>query len=67
MVSVGRLCQYGRLRVVSWLNPGVLPQPTLAGWQAVNGDWYVLMGAFASAFATPMHTGDNESLAAGEA
>ena len=48
-----------------WLNPGVVPPPTLAG--PVKRDWYTLMGAFASAFAMPTCMGDHESLEAGEA
>ena len=46
-----------------WLKPG--PPPTLAG--PVKRDGYTLMGAFASAFATPMRMGDHESLGPGEA
>ena len=42
------------------LNPGVSPPPTPAG--PVKRDWYTLMGAFASAFATPACTGDHEGI-----
>ena len=47
-----------------WLDPGVVPPPPAAG--PVKQDWYTLMGAFASAVATPMCMGDHESLEAGE-
>ena len=47
------------------LNPGVVPPPTPAG--PVKRDWYTLMGAFASAVATPTCMGDHESPEAGEA
>ena len=48
-----------------WLNPGMVPPPTPAG--PVKGDWYTLMGAFASAFATATCMGDHESIEAVEA
>ena len=48
-----------------WLDPGVVPPPTLAG--PVKRDWYMFMGAFAFAFATPTCMGDHESLEAGGA
>ena len=47
------------------LNPGMVPPPTPAGPVKLN--WYALMGAFASAFATPTRMGDHESLEAGGA
>ena len=50
---------------MTWLNPGVVPPPTPAS--RVKRDWYVLMGAFVSAFATPVPMGDHESLEAGGA
>ena len=46
-----------------WLNPGVQPPATLAG--PVKRDRYALMGARASALATPTRLGDHESLEAG--
>ena len=48
-----------------WLNPGVVPPPTPS--DPVKRDWYILIGAFASAVATPTCMGDHESLEAGEA
>ena len=48
-----------------WLNSGSLPPPTKVG--PVKRDWYMLMGTFASAFATPTCMGEHESLQAGEA
>ena len=51
--------------MVIWLNLGVLPPPTTAG--PVKSDWCTLIGAFASAFATPTCMGDHESLEAGGA
>ena len=51
--------------ILIWLNPGVVPPPTPAG--PVKRDWYMLMGAFASASATPTCMGDHESLEAGGA
>ena len=47
------------------LNAVVVPLPTLAG--PIRREWYTLMGAFASAFATPTCMGDHESLEAGDA
>ena len=43
-----------------WLDPLVVPPPTPA--DPLKRDWYTLMRAFASAFATPTCTGDQESL-----
>ena len=51
--------------IAIWLNPGVVPPPKPAG--LVKRDWYTLMGAFASAFATPTRLGDHESLEGGAA
>ena len=54
--------------ITIWLNPSVVPPPTPAG--PVKRDWYALIGAFASAFATPTRMGDHlklESLEAGGA
>ena len=51
--------------IVIWPKPRVMPLPTLAG--PVKRDWYALMGAFASASATPTRMGDHESLEAGGA
>ena len=51
--------------IIIWLNPGVVSPPTPAG--PVKRDWHALMGAFASAFATPTRMGDHESFEAGEA
>ena len=48
-----------------WLNPGVVPPPTSAG--PVQRDFYKLMAAFASAFATPTCLGDHECIEAGRA
>ena len=45
-----------------WLNPGVVPPPTLAG--PVKRNWYRLIGAFASAFATLTYMGGHELLEA---
>ena len=47
------------------LNHDVVPPPTPAG--PVKRDQYALMGAFASAFATPTCMEDHESLEAGGA
>ena len=49
-------------RIVIWLNPGVVPPLTLTG--PLKGDWYALMGGFASAFATPTGMGDHDALKA---
>ena len=54
----------GEPRIAIWLNPGVVPLPTLAG--PVKRDLYALIGAIALAFATPTRIGDHESLEAGE-
>ena len=48
-----------------WLNPGVVCPLTPAG--PVKRDWYMLMGAFSSALATPTCMGDHKSLEAGRA
>ena len=48
-----------------WLNPRVMPPCTPSG--PVKRDWYTLIGAFASAFATPTCMGDHEFLEAGGA
>ena len=48
-----------------WLNPGAVPQSTPAS--PIKRDWYALMGAFASVFATPTCMVDRESLEAGGA
>ena len=55
----------GRPRPCIWLNPDVVSLPTPAGH--VKRDSYTLMGALASAFATPTCMGDHESLEAGGA
>ena len=52
-------------RTEIWLDPGVVPPPTRAG--PVKRDRYLLMGAFASAFAIPTFMGDLVSLEAREA
>ena len=49
--------------IIIWLSPGVVPPPTLAG--PIKRDGYILMGAFASAFATLTRMGNPESLQAG--
>ena len=51
-------------KIQIWLNPGQVLLPTPSG--AVKQDWYTLMGAFASAFATPTCMGNYESLEAAE-
>ena len=45
-----------------WLKPSVVALPTPAS--PLEGGWCTLMGAFASAFATPTRIGDHESLEA---
>ena len=53
------------IRIVIWLEPGVVPTPTPAG--PVKRDGYALMGAFALAFPTPTCMKDHESVEAGRA
>ena len=54
-----------RPRLSIWLDPGVVPPPTPAG--PIKPDWYTLVGALASVFATPTCMGDHETLEFGGA
>ena len=54
-----------RPQILICLKPDLVPTPTQTG--PVKRDWYTLMGAFASAFATPTCMVDHESLEPGGA